>query len=91
MFGSIGFFWQVWFGRFGLVWFGMVVWFGLVYEEDLKRPLVPFKEAKATLDHYLETIPVRVRSVRVCSGRFGSVRSNSDIKADSVQLGWNWD
>ena len=64
----------------------MVGWFGLVYEEDHKRPLVPLKEAKATLDLYLETIPVRVGSVRVGSGR-----SNSDIKADSVQLGWSWD
>ena len=42
----------------------MVGWFGLVYEEDLKRPLVPLKEAKATLDLYLETILVWVGSGR---------------------------
>ena len=45
------------------------LWFGLVYEEDLKRPLVPLKEAKATLERYLETIPGRFGS-----GRVGSVQ-----------------
>ena len=84
----VGFLGLVW---FGLVWFGMVVWFGLVYEENLKRPLVPLKEAKATLEMYFETIPVRVGSIWVGLVRFGPVRSNSDIKADSVQLGWSWD
>ena len=59
----------------------MVVWSGLFYEEDIKKPLVPLKVAKASLELHLETIPVRV----------GPVRSNSDIKADSVQLGWSWD
>ena len=53
----------------GLVRFGMVGWFGLVYEEDLKRPLVPLKEANL----YLEIIPVRIGSVRVSSGRVGPI------------------
>ena len=70
----------------GLVRFGMVGWFRLVYEKDLKRPLVPLKEAKASLELHLETIPGRSGP-----GRSGSVRSNSDIKANSVQLCWGWD
>ena len=37
--------------------------------------------AKASLNLHLGTIPVRV----------GSVWSNSDNKADSVQLCWSWD
>ena len=48
-----------------LVWFGMVAWFGLFYEEDLKKPLVPLKVAKASLELHLETIPVRVSPGRV--------------------------
>ena len=43
------------------------VWFGLVNESDLKRPLVPLKVAKAILELHLETIPGRVGSVRVGS------------------------
>ena len=42
------------------VWFGMVGWIGLFYEEDIKKPLVPLKVAKANLELHLETIPVRV-------------------------------
>ena len=54
--------WQVCFGRFDLV------WYGLFYEEDLKKPLVPLKVAKASLELHLETIPVRV-----CPGRVGPI------------------
>ena len=67
-------------GRFGLlslvglVW--LVVWFSLVNKDDLKRPLVPSKVAKASLELHLGTIP----------GRVGWGRSNSDYKAISVQL-----
>ena len=43
----------------------MVGWFGLVYEEDLKSLLVPLKVSKTSLELPLETIPVRVGSVRV--------------------------
>ena len=63
----------VWYGRFGLVW---LVWFGLVNVDDLKRPLVPLKVAKPSLELHLGTIP----------GRVGWVGSNSDYKAISVQL-----
>ena len=73
----------VWFGRFGSVWW---VWFGFVNKADLKRPLVPLKVAKASIELHLETIPARSGSVRSGSGR-----SNSDIKANSVQLCWGWD
>ena len=52
-----------------LAWFGMVGWFGLFYEEDLKKPLVPLKVAKASLELHLETIPVRSGP-----GRSGSVQ-----------------
>ena len=48
----------------------------MLNEDDVKRPLVPLKVGKARLELPLGTIPVRVRSVR----------SNSDNKADSVQL-----
>ena len=47
---------------FGLVWFGR---FGLVNEDDFRRPQVPLKEAKASLKLHLGTIPVRVGSGRV--------------------------
>ena len=62
------------------------VWFGLVNESDLKRPLVPLKVAKTSLKQHLETILGRVGP-----GRVGLGRSNSDNKADSVQLCWGWD
>ena len=71
---------------FGLVWFGRFGRFGLVNEDDFYRPQVPLKEAKATLELQLGTIPGRSGP-----GRSGSVRSNSDIKANSVQLCWGWD
>ena len=82
----VGLVWWVCFARFGLVFLVWSVWFGLVNEDDLKRPLVPLKVAKAILELHLETIPGWSRSVRVSSGR-----SNSDNKADSVQLCWGWD
>ena len=47
-FGSIG---LVWFGKFGLV------WFGLVNINDLRRPLVHLKLAKASLELHPGTIP----------------------------------
>ena len=80
----VGLILRVFFGRFSLailVWFGMVGWSGFFYEEGLKKPLVPFKVAKASLELHLETILVWS----------GPGRSNRDIKADSVQLGWSWD
>ena len=58
-----------------------MVWFGLVNINDLRRPLVHLKLAKASLELHLGTIPGRVGSVGV-----GSVGSNSDYKAISVQL-----
>ena len=72
----------------GFACFGMVGWFGLVYEKDLKRPLVPLKEAKATLDLYLETIPVRVGSVRFGSVRFRSVRVGPIVILRLTQSSW---
>ena len=57
------------------------VWFSLVHENDLKGPLVPSKVSKASLELHLGTIPGRVGSARVGSGR-----SNSYYKAISVQL-----
>ena len=48
----------------------------MVNEDDLKRPLVPSKVAKASLELHLGTIP----------GRVGLVGSNTDYKAISVQL-----
>ena len=56
-------------GRFGLVWFGRFgsvcyVWFGFVIKADIKRPLVPLKVAKASLELHFETIPVRVGQVQ---------------------------
>ena len=42
------------FGKFGLV------WFGLVNKNDLKRPLVHLKLAKASLELHLGTIPGQV-------------------------------
>ena len=78
--GQVGLVWQVWLGlviSFGLV--GQVligrfdlfgfVWFGLVKEDDFKRPQVPLKVAKAKLELQLGTIPGRSGSVR-----FGSVQ-----------------
>ena len=49
-----------------LVWFGLVglVQFGFVNKANLKKPLVPFKIAKAILGLHLGTIPARVGSVR---------------------------
>ena len=47
-----------------------LVWFGLVNEDDFNRPQVPLKEAKATLELQLGTIPGRSGP-----GRSGSVRS----------------
>ena len=38
----------------GLVWY---FWFGLVNEDNLKRPLVPFKVTKTSLERHLGTIP----------------------------------
>ena len=58
-----------------------LVWFGLVNEDNLKRPLVPLKVAKPSLELHLETIPVGVGW-----GRVGWVWSNSDYNAISVQL-----
>ena len=58
LFGLVG---LVWFGSFGSVW---QVWFGFVNKADLKRPLVPLKVAKASLELHLETIPGRSGSVR---------------------------
>ena len=46
----------------GLVWYDR---FGLVNEDNLKRPIVPFKVAKSSLDLHLGTIPGRVGSGRV--------------------------
>ena len=53
----------------GLVW---LVWFSLVNEDDLKRPLVPSKVSKASLELHLRTIPGRVASAGL-----GWVGSNS--------------
>ena len=62
----VGLVWWVCFAKFGLVFLVWYVWFGLVNEDDLKRPLVPLKLAKASLKLHLETISGRVGSV--CSG-----------------------
>ena len=43
----------------------------MVNEDDLKRPLVPLKLAKASLEVHLETIPGRVGLGRVGLGRVG--------------------
>ena len=59
-----------------MVWLVWYVWFGLVSEDDLKRPLVPLKVAKFSPELHLGTIP----------GRLGWVGSDSDYKAISVQL-----
>ena len=48
-----------------MVWYGRLVWFGLVNVDDLKRPLVPLKVAKACLELHLGTILARVGSDRV--------------------------
>ena len=50
----------------------------MVNEADLKRPLVPLKVAKASLELHLGIIPGRVGSCRV--------GSNSDYKSISDQL-----
>ena len=84
-FGLVG---LVWFGRFGSVWW---LWFGFVNKADIKRPVVPLKVAKASIELHLETIPARSGSVRSGSVRVGPGLSNSDIKANSVQLCWGWD
>ena len=67
---------MVWFGSvlFGSVWY---VWFGFVNEADLKRPLVPLKVVKASLELHFGTIPGWVGSVRVGPGLSGSVRVGS--------------
>ena len=43
-------------------------------KKDLKKPLVPLKVAKASLELHLETIPVRVGPGRVGPGRVGPGR-----------------
>ena len=48
----------------------------MVIEEDLRRPLVPLKLSKCSIELHLGTIP----------GRVGWVGSNSDYTAISVQL-----
>ena len=48
----------------------------MVIEEDLRRPLVPLKVSKCSIELHLGTIP----------GRVGWVGSNSDYNAISVQL-----
>ena len=53
----------------------------MVNEDNFKRLLVPSKIAKANLELHLGTILGRVGS-----GGVGSVRSNRDYKAISVQL-----
>ena len=56
---------QVLSGRFGLVGLVLLVWFSLVNENDLKRPLVPSKVSKASLELHLRTIPGGVGSGRL--------------------------
>ena len=69
------------FGRFGLTCLVWQVWFGLGNGYNLTWPMVPLEVVIASLELNLGTIPGRVGSVLV-----GSVRSNSDYKAISVQL-----
>ena len=60
-------------GRFGLVGLVWLVWFSLVNEDDLKRPLVPSKVSKASLELHLRTILGGVGSGRVRSGGLGPI------------------
>ena len=53
MFGSV---WYIWFGSFGSVGLVLLVWFGLVNKDDLKRSPVPSKLAIARLELNLGTI-----------------------------------
>ena len=59
--------------RFGFANFVWYVQFGLVNDDDLKRPLVPLKLAKPNLELHLGTIPGRVGWGRVGSGRLGPI------------------
>ena len=60
----------------GLVWYDR---FGLVNEDNLKRPIVPFKVAKSSLDLHLGTIP----------GRVGTGRLSPIVIIRLSQFNWN--